>query len=77
MEVALHREPLPREVLEHVPPVPFDLDEKLFLRCLLSSTRGAAVGPSGMTNEHLRPLLIGLRASAVQGWGSFRARSDP
>ena len=51
------REPLPREVLEHVPPLPFDLDEKLFLRCLRSSRRGAAAGPSGMTNEHLRPLL--------------------
>ena len=49
--------PLPREVLEHVPPVPFDLDEKLFLRCLRSSRRGAAAGPSGMTNEHLRLLL--------------------
>ena len=51
------REPLPREVLKHVPPVSFDLDEKLFLRCLRSSRRGSAAGPSGMTNEHLRPLL--------------------
>ena len=37
------REPLPREVLEHVPLLPFDLDEKLFLRCLRSSRRGAAL----------------------------------
>ena len=32
--LARPREPLPREVLENVPPVHFFLDEKLFLRCL-------------------------------------------
>ena len=34
------RKALSREVLEHVPPLPFDLDEKLFFRCLRSSRRG-------------------------------------
>ena len=51
------REPLPREVVAHVPAHPFDMDEMMFLRCLRSARRGAAAGPSGMTTEHLRPLL--------------------
>ena len=51
------REPLPREVVEHAPVTPFDLDEKMFLLCLRFSRRDAATGPSGMTTEHLRPLL--------------------
>ena len=34
-----------------------NLDEELFLRTLRSSKRGSAGGFSGMTNEHLRPLL--------------------
>ena len=50
-------EPLPRGVVDHAPVKPFDLDEKLFLRCLRSSRRGATAGPSRMTTEHLRPLL--------------------
>ena len=51
------REPLPREVVEHVARTPFNLDENSFLRCLRSCRRGAAAGPSRMTSEHLRPLL--------------------
>ena len=35
----------------------FELDEKQFSKNLRSFRRGAAVGPSGMTAEHLRPLL--------------------
>ena len=44
------------EILRNVPPE-FELDEELFLRTLRSSKRGSAGRPSGMTNEHLRPLL--------------------
>ena len=44
------RGPLPPEVLNHVPPVAFDLDEDVFNRNLRSSKKGAAGG-------HLRPLL--------------------
>ena len=55
------REPLPPEVLNHVPPVAFDLDEDVFNRNLRSSKKGAAGGPSCMTCEHLRPLLPDVR----------------
>ena len=48
---------LPPEMLEFIPEVPFALDEKRFAQNLRSSRRGAAPGPSGMTSEHLRPLL--------------------
>ena len=51
------REPLPEDLAQFTPATPFELDEKLFNRNLRSSRRGAAAGPSGMTVEHLRPLL--------------------
>ena len=35
----------------------FDLDEDVFNKNLRSSKKGAAPGPSGMTTDHLRPLL--------------------
>ena len=38
--------------------VPFALDVKRFAKNLRTSRRGAAPGPSGMTSEHLRPLLL-------------------
>ena len=50
------QEPTPEEIRTLVPPE-FEPDENLFLRTLRSSKRGSAGGPSGMTNEHLRPLL--------------------
>ena len=61
------RPPLPRDVLppdlvHHMPIRPFQLDEHIFSRNLRSSRRGAAAGPSGMTMEHLRPLLDDVRA---------------
>ena len=37
--------------------VPFELDQALSLKNFKSARRGAAGGPSGMTTEHLRPLL--------------------
>ena len=51
------REPLPPEVLNHMPQIAFQLDEDVFNKNLRSSKKGAAAGPSGMTCEHLRPLL--------------------
>ena len=44
---------------------PFELDEVLFSRNLRSAKKGAAGGPSGMTWEHLRPLLDSPRDSRV------------
>ena len=51
------RELLPPEVASRVPERPFDLDEEVFCRNLRSARRGAAPGPSGMTCEHLQPIL--------------------
>ena len=46
-----------REHLPEEPLVPFELDHEAVLQNLRSARRGAALGPSGMTSEHLRPLL--------------------
>ena len=43
--------------MEHVAQSLFRLEEKKFLGNLRSSRRGAAAGPSGMTADHLRPVL--------------------
>ena len=51
------REHLPEGVRSHQPVVPFDLDHEAVLQNLRSARRSAAPGASGMTSEHLRPLL--------------------
>ena len=48
---------MPLEIMSHTPRVPFALDSDKFLKNVRSAKRGAAAGPSGMTVEHLRPLL--------------------
>ena len=45
-----------------IPPLPdqgpvFNLEEKVFCRDVRYARKAAAGGPSGMTNDHLRPLL--------------------
>ena len=57
---ALPRAPLPHDVMDFEPEVPFQLDEKLFGKNF-RSLRGMAGGPSGMTSDHLRPLLSDFR----------------
>ena len=52
---------VPAEILEHMPDVPFQLDEQKFLTNLRNSRRGAAAGPSGMTSDHLRPVFDTLQ----------------
>ena len=54
---ATPRDPLPEDILGHVPDVEFQLDSDRFKRNVRSAKRGAAGGPSGMTMEHLRVLL--------------------
>ena len=49
-------EPLPDDLFVRRGPL-FELDFDLFSKNLRVSRRGAASGPSGMTSEHLRPLL--------------------
>ena len=51
------RDPIPEDLVNFGPVVEFSLDEALFARTLRSARRGAAGEPSGMTYEHLRPLL--------------------
>ena len=46
---------VPQGLMEHMPAAEFGLDK--FAHNLRSSRKGAAPGPSGMTCEHLRPLL--------------------
>ena len=55
------RDPIPREVIEHAPTRPFTLEEDVLFKNLRSAKRGTAGGPSGMTVEHLRPLLENVR----------------
>ena len=54
---AMPREPPHRELMERVPERPFMLDDEKFAKNLRSARRGATPGPSGMTTEHLFPLL--------------------
>ena len=61
------RQELSQEIARSEPERPFDLDVDEFLVCLRTSRRGAAGGPSGMTAEHLFPLLDNERDSAVFG----------
>ena len=50
-------EPLPARLRNLEPDTQFQLDEDKFARNVRSAKRGAAPGPSGMTTDHLRPLL--------------------
>ena len=54
---AFPRDPLPEDLLTRVPARLFELDKGMFSKNLRSARRGAAAGPSGMTVEHLQPLL--------------------
>ena len=59
---AIPRDPLPGDLLTHVPASIFELDKGKFSKNLRSARRGAAGGPSRMTVEHLQPLLDHPRA---------------
>ena len=51
------REPIPPHLASAVPESPFDLDFDRFVSNIRSAKRGAAPGPSGLTTEHLHPIL--------------------
>ena len=62
------RPPIPRDELSRVvaelqPAEQFERDSVEFLFCLLRARRGAAAGPSGMTSDHLVPVLESEAAS--------------
>ena len=48
---------MPQPILQHQAERPFALDKELFLKNLKRARRGAAAGPSGVTTEHLKPVL--------------------
>ena len=63
------RDPLPHTVVGHTPDVRFSLEECRFAANLRSSRRVAAAGLSGMTTDHLRPLLDRICSSWwVNSW---------
>ena len=53
----LPRDPPPPELMARMPDSPFQLDEDKLAQNIRKARRGAAPGPSGMTNEHLFTLL--------------------
>ena len=60
------RAPLSQDLLTSQPESPLNLSQEALLKNLKCARRGAAGGPSGMTAEHLRPVL------AVSAWTSRR-----
>ena len=54
-----------REVADAIPDRAFHLDPEKFLVCLRTSRRGAVVGPSGMTADHMFPILENERDSML------------
>ena len=62
---AAPREPPPPELMTMTPARLFDLDDDTFCRNLRSARRGAAPGPSGVTCEHLQPILESERDSGL------------
>ena len=50
-------EPLPAQLRNLEPDTQFQLDEERFARKVRGAKKGAALGPSGTTTHHLRPLL--------------------
>ena len=65
------------ELVTFEPERGFELDHEKLLKNLRSARGGAAAGPSGMTTEHLRPLLDdgrGRRLFVVLGEQFARAQ---
>ena len=69
-------------MVHNEPAVPFALDEVEFLVCLRTARRGAAAGPSGMTADHIFPLLesehdsrLFCQAASAGTWGNSRGDS--
>ena len=64
------RPPLPRDLVPHdiaqfEPGECFSLDQELFLKNVRTARKGAAPGPSGMTADHLRPLVEHVAVAAA------------
>ena len=81
---ALPREPLPEDIDARVPTSLFDLDWDRFCSNVRTARRGVAGGPSGMTAEHLRPLLENdhdvaslCQFAQIIAWGEVRDLLEP
>ena len=81
---ALPREPLPEDIDAFVPTSLFDLDWDRFCSNVRTARRGAAGGPSGMTADHLRPLLDNdhdiasvCRFAQIMAWGEVPDLIEP
>ena len=61
------RDPLPDSVAQCEPQERFSLSQELFLQNVRKARKGAAPGPSGMTADHLRPLLEHHPVAAALG----------
>ena len=59
------RRGLSQEIERWEPENLFSLDGEMLLTCLRKSRRGAAAGPSGMTADHLFPILENERDSSL------------
>ena len=62
---AAPREPLHEDLTRYVPEHEFQLYPDVFFANVRSARRGTAAGPSGMTADHVRPLLESERDSEV------------
>ena len=58
-------QPLTAESRNHRAENPFTLEKARFLKNLKRARRGPAVGPSGMTADHVRPILESQRDSTT------------
>ena len=73
---ALPRNSVPDDIAQFAPAEEFSLAQDLFLANVRSAHRGAAPGPSGMTADHVRPLLEAHRdAAALSHAASLSARN--
>ena len=62
------RAPMAPDLLAREPDVPIILEQDLFLKKNLKcASRGAAGGPSGLTSEHLRTILM-CHADSEKFW---------
>ena len=74
---ALPRSSLPDDISQFTPVEEFILGQDLFLANVRSAGRGAAPGPSGMTADHVRPLLEAHGdAAALSHAASLLARNE-
>ena len=61
----LPRDPVPHDIEQFEPGECFSLDQELFLKNVRTARKGAAPGPSGMTADHLRPLVEHVAVAAA------------